>query len=260
MQKKTDKKAIYNTLARKKERGIKSLSILIDPDKIEATGKIQLLDFCKENAPDFFMVGGSLITNQQLETVIDAIHSHPYTAHIPVVLFPNSYLHLSAAADGILFLSLISGRNPEYLIGNHVIAAPILKQAQLEIMPTGYLLVNCGNQTTVAYISNTTPIPYEKNDIAVCTALAGEMLGLKMIYIDGGSGAKQPISTEMIRAVKQAIEIPLMVGGGIRTVSAMEDSFRAGADTVVIGSAVEQNPELIEAFCRKVKEINEGMK
>lgn len=182
--------------------------------------------------------------------------SHPYTAHIPVVLFPNSYLHLTAEADGILFLSLISGRNPEYLIGNHIIAAPILKQTQLEIIPTGYILVNCGNQTTVAYISNTTPIPYEKNDIAVCTALAGEMLGLKMIYMDGGSGAKQPISPTMIEAVRQSIDIPLIVGGGIRTVAAMEDAFRAGADTVVIGSAVEQTPELIADFCRKVREMN----
>ena len=258
MQKNTDKNAIYNTLLKKKENGVKSLSILIDPDKIKSQEGIKLLDFCKNHAPDFFMVGGSLITNQQLEYVIQAIKSHPNTAHIPVVLFPNSYLHLSAIADGILFLSLISGRNPEYLIGNHVIAAPILKQTQLEIIPTGYVLVNCGNQTTVQYISNTMPIPYEKNDIAVCTALAGEMLGLKMLYIDGGSGAKQAISKEMISAVKQNIDIPLIIGGGIRTIEAMRNAFEAGADTVVIGSAVEQEPTQIEAFCKELRNFNKG--
>jgi phosphoglycerol geranylgeranyltransferase len=257
MQKNKDKNAIYNTLLKKKENEIKSLSILIDPDKIDPKKGIKLLDFCKNNAPDFFMVGGSLITSQQLEYVIEAIKTHPYTAHIPVVLFPNSYLHLSSKADGILFLSLISGRNAEYLIGNHVIAAPILKQTQLEIMPTGYILVNCGNQTTVSYMSNTTPIPYDKSDIAVCTALAGEMLGLKMIYMDGGSGAMQPISQNMISSVKQSIDIPLIVGGGIRTLRTMLDAFEAGADTVVVGSALEKQPEEIEDFCNMLKRVND---
>ncbi|TAH21638.1 MAG: geranylgeranylglyceryl/heptaprenylglyceryl phosphate synthase [Cytophagales bacterium] len=253
MQKAINQNAIYNTLVKIKENSGKSLAILIDPDKIDTTQGTKLSDYCKENAPDFFLVGGSLITTNQTDTIIDSIRNSPYTAHIPVLLFPNSYLHLSEKADGILFLSLISGRNPEYLIGNHVIAAPLLKQSKLEVIPTGYILVNCGNQTTVAYISNTTPIPYNKNDIAVCTALAGEMLGLKMIYMDGGSGAKQAISPEMIRAVKQQLDVPLMIGGGIRTVEAMEMAFEAGADTVVIGSAVEQNPELLANFCEAMK-------
>lgn len=253
MQKITNKYAIYNTLVKKKENGIKSLAILIDPDKIDTHKCNQLLNRCKENAPDFFMVGGSLITNNQIDTIINCIKTHQYTAHIPVLLFPNSHLHLSDKAGGILFLSLISGRNPEYLIGNHVIAAPLLKQSDLEIISTGYMLINCGNQTTVAYMSNTTPIPYEKNDIAVCTALAGEMLGMKMIYMDGGSGAKQAISLDMIRAVKQQIDIPLVIGGGIRTVEAMKDAFESGADLVVVGSAIEQSPELFEAFCEEVK-------
>ncbi len=253
MQKIPNKYAIYNTLIKKKENGIKSLAILIDPDKTDLNKCTQLLNFCKESAPDFFMVGGSLITNNQVDMIINCIKKHQYTAHIPVLLFPNSYLHLSGKADGILFLSLISGRNPEYLIGNHVIAAPLLKQSELEVISTAYILVNCGNQTTVAYMSNTTPIPYEKNDIAVCTALAGEMLGLKMIYMDGGSGAKQAISLEMIRTVKQQIDIPLIIGGGIRSTEAMKAAFEAGADVVVVGSAIEQSPELFEAFCKEMK-------
>jgi putative glycerol-1-phosphate prenyltransferase len=252
MQNFIDKNAIYDTLLKKKANGVKSLSILIDPDKINAKKCAELLNFCELSAPDFFMVGGSLITTNQLDSIIDCIKSHRYTAHIPIILFPNSYLHLSNNADGILFLSLISGRNPEYLIGNHVISAPILRQSKLEIISTGYILVNCGNQTTVAYMSNTTPIPYDKNDIAVCTALAGEMLGLKMIYMDGGSGAMQAISKEMIQAVRQQLDIPLIIGGGIRTVGAMENAFEAGADMVVIGSAIEQNPSLFMDFCQKV--------
>ncbi len=249
-----DKNAIYNTLLKKKENGVKSLSILIDPDKTDVKKCTELLNLCETSAPDYFMVGGSLITTNQLDSIIDCIKSHQYTAHIPVILFPNGYLHLSDKADGILFLSLISGRNPEYLIGNHVLAAPILKQSSLEIISTGYILVNGGNQTTVAYISNTTPIPYDKNDIAICTALAGEMLGLKMIYMDGGSGAKQAISPEMIHAVHTQLDVPLIIGGGIRTVEAMENAFAAGADMVVIGSAIEQNPALFIDFCKKTKE------
>jgi putative glycerol-1-phosphate prenyltransferase len=256
MQNTIDNNAIYNSLLKKKEKGIKSLSILIDPDKTNEKKCRELLNFCQETSPDFFMVGGSLITNSQLEKIILCIKNHPCTAHIPVILFPNSYLHLSEKADGILFLSLISGRNPEYLIGNHVIAAPLLKQSKLEVIPTGYMLINCGNQTTVAYISNTTPIPYEKNDIAACTAMAGEMLGLKMLYIDGGSGAAKAISEEMIQTVRQATSIPLIVGGGIKKVDALEKAYSAGADMVVIGSAVEANPSLFQDFCLKVRELN----
>ncbi|GAB4464818.1 MAG: geranylgeranylglyceryl/heptaprenylglyceryl phosphate synthase [Thermoflexibacter sp.] len=257
MQNTIDNNAIYNSLLKKKEKGIKSLSILIDPDKTNEKKCTELLNFCQETSPDFFMVGGSLITNNELEKIVLCIKNHPYTAHIPVILFPNSYLHLSEKADGILFLSLISGRNPDYLIGNHVISAPLLRQSKLEIMPTGYILVNCGNQTTVAYISNTTPIPYEKNDIAVCTAMAGEMLGLKMIYMDGGSGAKQAISEEMIQAVRQATNIPLIVGGGIKSINALEKAYLAGADMVVVGSVIEENPQIFQDFCLKIKELNE---
>jgi putative glycerol-1-phosphate prenyltransferase len=256
MQNITDKSAIYNSLLKKKGNRIKSLSILIDPDKTNFNECSKLLNFCKEVAPDYFMVGGSLITSDSLEEIITCIKKHPYTAHIPVILFPNSYLHLSNQADGILFMSLISGRNPEFLIGNQVLAAPILKRTRLEVIPTGYILVNCGNQTTVAYMSNTTPIPYSKNDIAVCTAMAGEMLGLKMMYIDGGSGAEKPISKEMIQAVKQHIDIPLIIGGGIRDIDTLVDAYQAGADMVVVGSVVEETPDLLSSFCLKVKELN----
>jgi geranylgeranylglyceryl phosphate synthase family protein len=164
---------------------------------------------------------------------------------IPLVLFPGNSFQLSYRADAILFLSLISGRNPELLIGNHVIAAPYLKISPLEVMSCGYMLIDGGRATTVSYMSNTTPIPAEKSDIALCTAVAGEMLGLKLMFMDAGSGALQPVPLELIETVGSAIEVPLIVGGGIRDAQHAYEAARAGADLIVVGNAIEQSPDFI---------------
>src|SRR5688500_12062890 len=174
---------ILSILNEKKKSRKKSLALLIDPDKTENDSLLDVIDKSEKAKVDFFFIGGSLITNGNLESCIRDIKKN---SSIPVVLFPGSVLQVNKSADAILLLSLISGRNPEMLIGNHVIAAPLLKSSQLEILSTGYILVESGNSTTVAYISNTTPIPADKDDIALCTAMAGEMLGMKLIYMDAG--------------------------------------------------------------------------
>lgn len=171
-----------------------------------------------------------------------------------MILFPGNSFQLSYKADGILFLSLISGRNAELLIGNHVIAAPFLKMSPLEIIPTGYMLVEGGTMTSVQYMSNTYPIPANKDDIALCTAVAGEMLGLKQIYMDAGSGAKYPISASMINTVSGGINIPLIIGGGISTPEKAAANAKAGADVIVVGNAIEKDPMLIKEMVIAVRE------
>jgi putative glycerol-1-phosphate prenyltransferase len=175
---------------------------------------------------------------------------------IPVVLFPGSPDQITPKADALLYLSLISGRNPELLIGQHVVSAPFVKQSGLEIIPVGYMLIDGGSPTTVSYISNTHPIPSNKKDIALCTAMAGEMLGLKLIYMDAGSGAKTPISTEMIQYVSKHIKIPLVIGGGITSAEKAKENCMAGADIIVVGNAVEKDPSLIEAIATAVHSLN----
>ncbi len=172
------------------------------------------------------------------------------------MLFPGNNYHVHSAADAIFFLSLISGRNPEYLIGQHVIAAPALKQSGLEIISTGYMLVDCGRQTTVSYISNTTPMPYDKKDVAVCTAVAGELLGLRLLYLDGGSGAQKPVSAEMVEAVRLATNVPLIVGGGINTPQKAVELLSAGADMIVIGNGIEKDINLLINVSEKVNAMN----
>lgn len=224
-------------LSGKKE---KQLAVLLDPDKLTHIDK--LIDTANISKVDYFFVGGSLLTSGDMDVCIAKIKEY---SDIPVVLFPGSTMQISPSADAILFLSLISGRNPDLLIGQHVLAAPYLKKSGLEILPTGYMLVDSGKSTTASYISNTTPIPYEKADIAACTAMAGEMLGLKIMYLDAGSGAQQPVSVEMISAVKRNISLPLIVGGGIKTPELAFAACKAGADIVVVGNAFEQNPQLL---------------
>ncbi|MFM7431665.1 MAG: geranylgeranylglyceryl/heptaprenylglyceryl phosphate synthase, partial [Flammeovirgaceae bacterium] len=175
------------------------------------------------------------------------------------VIFPGSSLQIDPAADALLFLSLISGRNPDLLIGQHVIAAPILKNNKLEVMPTGYILINSGKITSVAYISNTTPIPEDKYSLAACTALAGEMLGLRLIYLDAGSGAENEISPKMISTVRKAVNVPLIVGGGINTSRKAIAALEAGADLIVIGNALEKDPNLLTEISDKVYDWNQDV-
>ena len=233
---------IYNTLVDAKNNGRKYFAILIDPDKLKI-GKIdQIIELAIAAKVDCFFLGGSLIVNDVLD---DAIMCIKAACNIPVILFPGSSRQLSYKADALLFLSLISGRNPELLIGKHVESAPFLKISPLEIISTGYMLIDGGVATSVSYMSNTYPIPATKDDIAVCTAIAGEMLGLKLIYMDAGSGASNPISSSMIESVSGAIDIPLIVGGGISTAEKARKNVEAGADIIVVGNAIEKDPKLI---------------
>jgi putative glycerol-1-phosphate prenyltransferase len=236
-----------------KETQKKSFALLIDPDNVSELDCIELLHLAESAAVDFLFIGGSLITGNNLGRIVEICKSN---TQIPVVLFPGSSLHIDTEADAILFLSLISGRNPDFLIGQHILAAPILKRSRLEILPTGYMLVDTGKQTTVSFISNTTPIPYDKPDVAACIAMAGEMLGLQIIYMDGGSGAEKPISPQMISAVRKAVDTPLIVGGGINSPEKVQIALKAGADVIVVGNAIEKNSGLILKITQTIKEFN----
>ena len=231
---------LYSTLQSNINRR-KMIALLIDPDKHTIDSLANVIKIADEAGVGFILYGGSIISNQ-LPHSIETIKQH--TAK-PVFLFPGSLLQLSYQADGIFLLSLISGRNPELLIGNHVQAAPFLKKSQMEVIPVGYILMGQGGQTSVEYMSQTMPIPAEKTDIAIATAIAGEMLGLKVIYLEAGSGAMQHVATKTVASIKKNVAIPLIVGGGIRTPQQAEALFNAGADVIVIGTAAEQNPEIL---------------
>ena len=224
----------------------KSVALLIDPDKVNEKTLREILKTAVCAGSDFIMVGGSL-TFRSVEPVIDLIKSF---CSIPLILFPGSLLQLSCKADFILLLSLISGRNPELLIGNHVIAAPYLKHVKDKLIPVGYILIACGSKTSVEYISQTEAIPADKTDIVVATAIAGEMLGLKMIYLEAGSGAQNPVPAEIIKAVRKEISVPLAVGGGIRSSKEINDIYNAGADLIILGNGCEKDPGLLTEACR----------
>lgn len=234
--------SVFSIVMQRKRQGKKSLALLLDPDKTDLQSPQILLERLNFIAPDLILVGGSLMLSDQLNGLIHLIKT---ATRFKTVLFPGNALHISPEADAILFLSLISGRNPDLLIGQHVHAAPMLKRTGIEVIPTGYMLIDGGKTTTANYISNTLPIPAHKPEIAACTALAGQMLGLKSIYLDGGSGAENPISPKVIEAVKQEIDIPLIVGGGIRSEITAEKAYLAGADMLVIGTTFENAPDEI---------------
>ena len=250
-------KPILDLLYARRQSNRKSFAVLIDPDKVEdPVSLVKLINIAVENKVDFFLVGGSLLTSSNMHQIIQLIKTR---CQIPVILFPGSNMHVDVSADGILFLSLISGRNPDLLIGQQVIAAPIIKRSNLEVLPTGYILINADNQTTVSYMSNTVPIPADKYSVAVCTAMAGEMLGLKLIYMDAGSGAQFPISTKMIASVRKAIDVPLIVGGGIDSVKKALDSLKAGADMLVVGNGIEKNPNLLIEVSDAIISLNQTL-
>ncbi len=233
---------IIDKIYQGKAEGKKFLTWLIDPDKYTKDGLMDSLSDIKGGGIDFIFVGGSLMMADHLDDCLNLIKSQ---TNIPVILFPGNSLQVNERADGLLFLSLISGRNPDLLIGRHVETAPILKQSNLEVLPTGYMLIDTGRATTASYISHTFPIPFHKDDIALSTALAGEMLGLKFIYLDGGSGAQSPVSPSMINRVADNVEIPVIVGGGIRDANSVTQAFEAGADLVVVGNAIEEDRGLL---------------
>ena len=226
--------------------GKKSIALLLDPDKAEGDSLQYILKAVNESNTDFIFAGGSLTFNS-IDNLISEVRK---LCSIPVILFPGNLLQLTLKADMILLLSLISGRNSELLIGNHVIAAPFLKNVREKLVSVGYILISCGNKTSVEYISQTAAIPSDKPEIAVATALAGEMLGLQMIYLEAGSGATNPVPVNLIKAVVENITIPLAVGGGIKNKQEVEEIFNAGADLIVLGNACEKNPELLTEACR----------
>lgn len=230
----------------------KQLAVLVDPDKGSPQSWAHLAALADANGVDFFLVGGSLLVHQRLEDCVSTLKKH---SNIPVILFPGSPAQLTPLADGILLLSLISGRNADLLIGQHVQAAATLKTSGLQILPTGYVLIDGGAPTTVSYISNTLPIPANKPEIAAVTALAGEQLGLKLIYLEAGSGAENPVPQEMIKAVSKQLDVPLIVGGGIRNGETAYQACQAGADVIVIGTAFEQQPELLPEIASAVKAV-----
>jgi len=232
----------------------KAFAVLIDPDQYHTGGIDNIVKIASDSRVDFILVGGSLLTNDHLDETLERIRS---LAEIPVILFPGSIMQVSGKADAVLLLSLISGRNADLLIGKHVIAAPYLKESKLEILPTGYMLIESGPLTTAQYISNTLPIPHAKDDIAACTAMAGEMLGLRLIYMDAGSGAENPVSPSMIRKVKAVISVPLIVGGGIRTPEQALVSCHAGADIIVVGNAIEKDPSCLKEIAHAIHSCSE---
>ena len=212
----------------------------------------ELIELSVSSKVDYFFVGGSLVVSNYLDQCLQLIKK---SCSIPTVLFPGSPSQVSKYADALLYLSLISGRNAELLIGQHVVSAPMVKKSGLEVMSTGYMVVDGGAQTTVSYISNSSPLPSDKSEIAVCTALAGEMLGMKLIYMDAGSGAKNPISETMITKVAQSISVPLIVGGGIIDPEKAYLNCKAGADVIVVGNAIEKDSSLIREMAAAVHSV-----
>ncbi|MCD6064237.1 MAG: geranylgeranylglyceryl/heptaprenylglyceryl phosphate synthase, partial [Flavipsychrobacter sp.] len=205
---------IYQDLLIRKQQGNSGFAVLVDPDKISPSDVKYLAELCNDAGVDYLLMGGSLLLSHELDACIQRFKAE---SQIPVILFPGSPAQVTPYADALLYLSLISGRNPELLIGQHVVSAPVVKASGLEVISTGYMVVDGGAATTVSYMSNSAPLPANKPEIALCTAWAGEMQGKHILYMDSGSGAKNPISEEMIQKVASHTQIPLFVGGGIKT-------------------------------------------
>jgi putative glycerol-1-phosphate prenyltransferase len=233
---------IYDRINKSIKKKEKLFALLIDPDNHTDKSLLDIIKKADAAKVDFIFIGGSLLNNH-IDHSASLIKKN---TKISLILFPGSPLQITPNADGILLLSLISGRNPDLLIGNHVIASAYIKRSGLEVLPTGYILIEGGKSTSVEYMSNTRPIPAEKNDIAIATAMAGEMLGLKLIYLEAGSGAKNKITFNLISDVKKNISVPLIVGGGIKTIEDIKQTIKAGADIVVVGTAIEQDANILK--------------
>lgn len=241
---------ILDHLNEARAAGRKLLAVLIDPDGAEEATLRELAEHANAGRVDLFLWGGSLVNSSRADDYLERLKSL-LIAPVPVVLFPGSVYQLNGSADALLFLSLISGRNPELLIGQHVAVAGRVRELGLEVIPTGYLLVDGGRPTSVSYVSGTNPLPADKPPLAAATALAGALLGLRLLYLDAGSGARWPVSAAMIAAVRREVDLPLIVGGGIRSAERAVRSLRAGADVVVVGNGLERDrgwlPELAAA-------------
>jgi len=243
--KKKMKQSILKYIQKAKKENAKLLAILLDPDKLPIDQVAKKIALINQNNVDLIFVGGSLLFSNILAELVKEIKKH---TKLPVLLFPGNAFQISNEADGILFLSLLSGRNPDFLVGNHVVAAPILKQTDLEILSTSYLLIESGRETTASYISNTKPIPRDKPEIAMATALAGEMMGHSLVYLDAGSGAQNRVPDETISLLNKNTKLPIIIGGGISTKAALKAAHNAGATIVVVGTAFENDESLINTI------------
>lgn len=222
----------------------KGLAWLIDPDKWQGTDHfLKNFSWVQESGLDLILIGGSHLEKNNFDKVVSTIRQH--TGKIPIVIFPGSQMQLSEAADAILFLSLISGRNPEFLIGQQVAAAPLVNSMGLEVLPTGYLLVNDGEIHSVHAVSQTLPIPNSKSKLVKATALAGYFLGMRYFFLDAGSGAQKPVSSQVIETISKAISCPLIIGGGIDSQEKVREAYEAGADLVVLGNSIEKDPDFL---------------
>lgn len=239
------KQSILKYIQKAKKENAKLLAILLDPDKLPIDQVAKKIALINQNNVDLIFVGGSLLFSDILAELVKEIKKH---TKLPVLLFPGNAFQISNEADGILFLSLLSGRNPDFLVGNHVVAAPILKQTDLEILSTSYLLIESGRETTASYISNTKPIPRDKPEIAMATALAGEMMGHSLVYLDAGSGAQNRVPDETISLLNKNTKLPIIIGGGINTKAALKAAHNAGATIVVVGTAFENDESLINTI------------
>jgi phosphoglycerol geranylgeranyltransferase len=233
---------IYQRILSKKKKKERMMAALLDPDSEDLKLLEKKMDLIERSGIDFILVGGSTTWNNNFESFTVKVKS---LASKPVIIFPGSAEQISSSADAILFLSLVSGRNPRYLIEEQIKAAPILKKTDIEVIPTGYILIDGGRRTTVEFVSGTKPIPQDNVRNITDTAYAAQLLGMKMVYLECGSGAKYPAKDELIRKVKDCIDIPLVVGGGIRNREEVEKKHRAGADIVVVGSALENDPAIL---------------
>ena len=235
---------IHQEILEAKREGRKLLAILLDPDKINLENLDHLVVKINQSPATHLFVGGSIVTAQILEELISELKQK---TNLPVVIFPGDPSQISPQADAILFLSLLSGRNPDYLIEYQVQAAPILKKTNLEVISTGYILIESGNETAVARVSKTKPLNRENLELVLATAQAGEMLGNKLMYLEAGSGAKNAVPLKMIELIAKNIEIPIIVGGGIVDLHGIKKAYKAGADLVVIGTAFENNSHFFDA-------------
>ena len=239
------KKIQENILINKKQ-----IAVLLDPDKLELNEVfLQQIRLYEHNEIDFFFVGGSIVEESHFKNTMDFLSSN---TSIPIIIFPGAHYQIHEKANALLFLSLISGRNPEYLIGQQVKASKSIQQMQLQTIATGYILVDGGRTSTTAYVTQTQAIPRNEVEVAVSTALAAKMLGMQAVYLEAGSGAHFSVPTNMIHAVKNEVQLPLIVGGGIKTGKDAAAILEAGADIIVIGNALEKNPELIEEIRKSV--------
>ena len=239
-------KSIFQNILKSIEKGEKLLAVLIDPDKVEMANLSSFIVKVNASIATHVFVGGSTVNEYDCEIVVSEIKKY---TQLPIVLFPGDVTQITDKADALLYLSLISGRNPDYLIGKHVESISKLKQTKLEVIPTGYILIENGKETSVQRVTGTQPIPRKKIQKIADTAFTGELLGMKLIYLEAGSGATEPVTSEIINFVKSNLQIPLVVGGGIKSMKQIKDAYNSGADLIVIGTAFEQD----ESFFNELK-------